>query len=169
MSDYFFQFLPSEDTCISIINKISDAAGNSLYPDILFSHDFSEKAVVSDEVYGIAREMMNRYDSSHCVFVSCNEKKCGTQLTEFRLFLENFYKKEEAPEFDEKEFNDFCNGLSLSVTLTASLKRLFVYHTLCGKSCNELIREVKQSCNLPVSKKEGKKIYEYLKNKILCK
>lgn len=146
----------------TIYNKITDPDnGNSVYPDILFEHDFEEAELSDHKIYNEASRLMSEYKSAHCVFLSCKDSVPEA--------LENAVLSTRAAHsepFDETQVRRFCHELSLSVTMESNLKKLFEYYSYHGV-VSELISRIYTEFSLPVPKTEGKKIYEHIRKIIL--
>lgn len=154
-----------EDDCNAIFHTITNPlTGQSCYPDILIKHNLIEKSIVDTKLYEIAEKAIREYGSSRCYFISYNNTKI---LNEFLDIVNSLYSQNI---FDNKEtlISEFANKLMLSQTMTVSLKTLLTYY---GDFVGDLEEAVNDFCikyNLPVStKKEGKKIYELIRQQIL--
>lgn len=152
-----------------IYNKISKPGVISLYPDIYFRHPFEESELVDPIIYDTAADMLRRYGSSHCVFLSLKDP---SSLSYTAHNIADVYNSlERSPILNEETLaalNGLCTGLALSATMSAALKQAFTYYAACGNDAGKLIDEVRFSCRLPVStKKEGKKIYAGLYQHIM--
>lgn len=147
----------------TIYNKITDPkTGNSVYPDILFRHDFAESRLNDAAVYNDAVRLMSEYGSAHCVFLSCKSEKDLAVLKEAAISTDTVNPEP----YDGTKVKNFSHDLSLSVTMENDIRKLFAYYSYHG-DVSELIDSIYRKFNLPVNRKEGKKIYEHIREIVL--
>ena len=66
--NYYIHTFKSEKTII--YNKISSTNGDSVYPDVLFSHPFSEAEIIDDILYETAKNAIEEYGSSNVIIAA---------------------------------------------------------------------------------------------------
>ena len=147
----------------TIYNKISDPeTGSSVYPDILFPHSFEETALCDSEAYDEARSLFAKYGSAHCIFLSYINDDDLQSVIDAAVATDIPVHAA----YDESDVGMFCEELSLSVTMQGYMRRLLTYYSYNG-DVPALMDSVRKKFPLPVSKTEGKKIYEYIRKIIL--
>ena len=147
----------------AIYNKITDpGTGNSVYPDILFRHTLPECELLDGNAYKTSTELMSQSGSAHCIFLSCTGDKVLSEIIDSAVSTE--CKKNTFRCGDE--VSELCSDLSLSVTMQNLMKQLLTYYSYHG-NVSELIQNIYKRTDLPVSKVEGKKIYEKVREFIL--
>lgn len=165
-SNIFIYATPGKDNVIYHTITNPDT-GKACYPDILIKHSFEEKEIADSNLYQIADNAIRQYGSSRCYFVTYRDEELMRELTDR---LNSVYK---APVFSSKDNLDiiecFANSLMLSATMTNSLRTLLIYYGDFIGDLKEFTDRCRDEYKLPViNKNEGKKIYELIRQKILC-
>lgn len=163
-SDYFLYAIPGDANII--FHSITDpVTQKSCYPDMLFRHNFTEKGIVDSSMYLIAEDAIKQYGSSRTFFITYSSEDA---LTEFKEFLNKVYTKTVTR--DNKELiNKLATMLMLSATMTSSLNTLLSYYGDFVGDLEALVNKYINDYTLPVANKnEGKRIYELIRQQILC-
>lgn len=160
--NYFLYTFTSNKTVI--FNKITNSEGISIYPDIVFSHPFSESDIEDDELFSVADSAIKEYGSSHIIIASIAS-------TEDRAFLEsrmNFLHSN-TDSYDDSELITRMSGyLMLTEAMKINFRQLLSYYREIGNNPSDLLIPFIDEYDLPVSNKnEGKRIYELIRNQIL--
>ena len=161
---YFIHSFPSTENILyhTIINPNT---GKACYPDILIRHNFLEKEIADTSLYEIAENAIKEYGSSRCYFVAFKDSDSLSELTKT---IDAVYKEQIIPKDNEETIQNFAADLMLSTTMSAALKTLLIYYGDFIGDLKELVRNYTKEYNLPVStKNEGKKIYEFIRQRIL--
>lgn len=160
--NYFLHTFKSNKTVI--YNKISNSKGESLYPDIVFSHPFEESEITDDELFTITSEAISNYGSSKIIIASVGNTRDQELLASRMEYLHS-----ESPSPDDTSLiSQMAEYLMLTEAMKNSFKQLLSYYREIGGNPSDLFLPFIEEYNLPVgSKNEGKKIYELIRNKIL--
>ena len=163
--NFYIYATPGDDNIIyhAIIDPVTTKA---CYPDILIKHNFKEQAITDHELYLIAENAIKEFGSSRCYFITYSDEKFLKELTER---IKSIYKSNVTFDDNLALIEDFAVSLKLSQTMTNSLKTLLTYYRDFEGDLKAFIDNCKEEYNLPVSNKnQGKKIYEHIRQQILC-
>lgn len=141
----------------TIYNKISNHAGLSVYPDILYSHPFDETAIVDDSLFEVASNAIKEYGTSNVIFFATNNSSDGAKLNDI---LEDFYKEPITPDYFDY-IDTLCDTLLLTHAMSQKFKQLMLYYIALGNDPHSI--KVESISN----KKEGIKEYERIKELII--
>ena len=143
-----------------IYNCIKSPFGDRpLYPDMLLKSEYAEAEITDSDMYEAGVRAMREYDSAHVFFMSVQDED---KFFDFVKKAERVLAKTDNGE--DACFDRLCSDLKLSETMKHSFRQLMAYGELSGIS----FREITAGYSLPVrDKKEGKKIYEDIRKRIL--
>lgn len=161
MNYYIYTF---ESDTTKIYNRISNSAGISVFPDIVFAHPFEEAEITDDTIFDIAQKAISEYGSSNVIIASVAGDE-DRALLESRM---DFLHKEETGPDDSKLIALMSDNLMLTEAMRINFCRLLAYYRETGNNPEDLLAPFMNEYPLPVANKnEGKKIYELIRNKIL--
>lgn len=147
-----------------IYNKISNSEGISIYPDIWYNHPYEEVEIRDDELYETALIASKKYGSSQIIFAEFADKQSEIS---FREMLTSFSMTEQAIS-DPALITRFCEDLMFSEAMKINFNKLIQYYVLTGGTPGDIIEPFYSEYALPVaSKKEGKMLYDIIRNQIL--
>ena len=145
--NYFTHTIKGNKTVI--YNKIT-GSNDTVYPDILINHPFADDAI---RQYGNGKVIIAKVADDNDLDYILKTMAC--------LYPEN--AKESSGYID-----DFCKNILLSETMALNFKKLMQYYKETGGNPHDLLTPFIKEYALPVkSKKEGKMIYELIRNQIL--
>ncbi|MGN0373989.1 MAG: hypothetical protein ACI4EN_00695 [Butyrivibrio sp.] len=151
-----------------IYNSIQDPdSGRICCPDMLIRHDFVEMSIADHDLYILAEDAIRKYGSSRCFFLALKDSNA---ILPFVHGIKEVFQNElpVITDSDKAYVEDFAAKLMLSSTLSHSFSGLMTYYAETGGDIQGLIEPFIREYPLPVSsKKEGKAIYELIRNKIL--
>lgn len=160
--NYYIHTFKSEKTII--YNKVSSTNGDSVYPDVLFSHPFSEAEIIDDILYETVKNAIEEYGSSNVIIAAAANENDINLLKSRMDFLYHEDDKTDDSELIEK----MSNYLKLTESMKINFIKLLSYYRETGSDPADLIIPFIDEYALPVTNKnEGKKIYELIRNKIL--
>ncbi len=165
LSDIFIYATPGDDNIIyhTIIDPITKKA---CYPDILIKHDFKEQAIKDSKLYKIAEDAIKEYGSSRCYFITYKDEELYNKLTKR---IRSIYEPTLGSGDNLALIEDLAVSLKLSETMTNSLKTLLTYYGNFVGDLKDFTDKCREEYSLPVTNKnQGKKIYEQIRQQILC-
>lgn len=159
-------YVHSQDRNV-IYNRILSTGGDCFYPDMLIESGLPEDSLISDEAYEAAVSMSKKYGTAFCIFMSVCDSRYLNGIKTSLQKMSSLAELSRNPSLDAL-WEKISADLSLSATMKSSLKWLLTYYSLIGDP-DALISEIRSHNELPVNnKKEGKRIYEQIRQRILC-
>ena len=158
--NYFIHTIKGNKTVI--YNKIT-GSNDTVYPDILINHPFAEDEIADDTLFHIADEAIRQYGNGKVIIAKVADDNDLDYILKTMACLYPGNVKESSGYID-----DFCKNILLSETMALNFKKLMQYYKETGCNPHDLLAPFIKEYALPVkSKKEGKIIYELIRNQIL--
>ncbi len=162
--NHYTHIFPAGHTVI--FNKISDPrTGAVCYPDILIRHNFQEAEVSDEALYSVAAAAIAEYGTSHVLIAAASSEEDRKYLINAMAEL---HAGHNAHIFDRALYDDMCRNLMLTDSMKTDFLRLLTYYSETGGSMSDLLCPFINEYDFPVkNKKEGKQIYEIIRNSVL--
>ena len=163
--NYFIHLIKSDQTVI--YNKITNPdTGDCCYPDILFDHNFTESQIEDADLYEKTSSAIREFGSSKVLIASYSEDSDAVFLRER---MELLHSTSKVSSFNNELYEKMCDNLMLSASMRHNFYQLMQYYTETGRDMEDLLIPFTEEYAFPVgNKNEGKKIYEIIRNSVLC-